>query len=73
MRSQCMNEHMDKFAGNGVLLLIPAMDRIIFKLHGYGLSSRDIAVVVNSTEESIDDKLSLIKKTLNEFMEYANN
>lgn len=73
MKSQCMDEYMDKLSVNEVLQVIPAIDRIIFKLHGYGLSSKDIAVVVSSNEDTVNSKIFTVKKTLNEFMDYMNN
>ncbi len=73
MKSQCIDEYMNKLSVNEVLQVIPAIDRIIFKLHGYGLSSKDIAVVVNSNEDMVNSKIFTIKKTLNEFMDYMNN
>ncbi|MCP4104357.1 MAG: hypothetical protein GY749_02295 [Desulfobacteraceae bacterium] len=73
MRAQCLDEYMDKLSVNEVLQVIPAIDRIIFKLHGYGLSSKDIAVVVNSTEDAVNTKIFTVQRTLNEFVDYMNN
>jgi hypothetical protein len=53
-----------------VLQVIPEMDRIIVRMRAFGLSPEEIALVTDSTPGAVDEKLSGIEKTLNEFKSF---
>lgn len=60
---------VDKVTAEVAIQMIPQNDRIILKLYRYGMSSKEIADIMESTEAAINNKISRIKKTLNEFVE----
>ncbi len=62
-----MGMDFSKIMRSPLLQVIPESDRIIIRLHSYGLSSEDIAFVVSSTAEEVETKIETIKQTLNEF------
>lgn len=59
---------IDKVSLNTALQIISQTDRIILRLHRFGMPAKDIAVVVDSTEAAIHNRISRIKKTLSEFI-----
>lgn len=62
-----MGTDFSKIMKSPLLQVIPESDRIIIRLHSYGLSGEDIAFVVSSTPEEVEHKIECIKQTLNEF------
>lgn len=48
-----------------LLQTVSRIDRIIFNLHRYGFSSGEIAVIVSSSEDSVETKISGIGNRLN--------
>ncbi len=61
---------IDKVSLNTALQVIPQIDRIILRLHRFGMPAKDIAVVADSTEAAIHNRISRIKKTLSEFIDF---
>lgn len=59
---------LDEVSLNAALSILTKADRIIFKLHRYGLSARDIAKVMNSTEGAVNNKIYRIKKNLKKYV-----
>ena len=57
-----------KLSFDEAVQLFTPVDRIIIKLYRYGLSSEDIAIIVNGTEKMVKYKISRIKKTLGRIM-----
>jgi len=64
------SEVLGKVALNTALQVVSQTDRIILRLHRFGMPAKDIAVVVDSTEAAIHNRISRIKKTLSEFVDY---
>jgi len=60
---------IDNIAIDTALQVVSQTDRIVFKLHRFGLPSKDIADIIDSSEASVNNRISKIKKILNEFME----
>lgn len=58
---------LDKIALNTALQIVSQIDRIILRLHRFGMPAKDIAIIVDSTEAAIHNRISRIKKTLCEF------
>jgi RNA polymerase sigma factor (sigma-70 family) len=63
------SEVLGKVALNTALQVVSQTDRIILRLHRFGMPAKDIAVVVDSTEAAIHNRISRIKKTLSEFVD----
>ncbi len=61
---------LDKITLNTALQVVSQIDRIILRLHRFGMSAKDIGVIVDSTEAAIHNRISRIKKTLSEFIDY---
>lgn len=51
------------------LKIISETESVILKLHRYGMSSKDIAVVVDSTQASINNRISKIRKKLRNYID----
>ncbi|MCP4107492.1 MAG: sigma-70 family RNA polymerase sigma factor [Desulfobacteraceae bacterium] len=62
-------EILKKVSINTALQNITQMDRIVFKLHRFGMPSKAIADIIDSTEASVNNRISKIRKKLNEFIE----
>ncbi len=58
------SEVVNKISINSALQVLTQIERIIFKLYRYGMPSRDIAIIVDSTEASINNRISKIKKKI---------
>ena len=59
----------DDASVSSILQIVPRMDRIVFRLHRYyGLPMRDIATIVNRSEESVATKITNTQKTIREFL-----
>ncbi len=54
-----------------VLQVIPEMDRIMIRMRALGLSSEEIAMVTGNIPETVDDKLSEIDRTIQEFKAFV--
>ncbi len=61
---------LGKVALNTALQVVSQTDRIILRLHRFGMPAKDIAVIVDSTEAAIHNRISRIKKTLSDFIDY---
>ncbi len=62
-----MTGRLNSDTSNTVFQIISQMDRIVIRLHQYGISPEDIAMIVNSSEEMINARIRRIEKTLDEF------
>ncbi len=49
----------------GLLQSVSRIDRIIFNLHRYGFSSGEIAVIVSSSEDTVENKITGFSNRLN--------
>ncbi len=59
---------LNKVTLDAALQGISQLDQIVLKLHRFGLPSREIATVIDSTEASVNNRLSKIKKSMREFI-----
>ena len=59
---------LSKVAIEAALKEIPQLDQIVFKLHRFGLSSKDIAMIIDSSEPSVNNRVSKIRKKLKDYI-----
>ncbi len=59
---------MDHLSRKKDLKATPEIDRIVYRLHRYGLSDKEIAMVVNTTEKAVKCRISETGKLLDESM-----
>ncbi len=59
---------LGKVAIEAAIKEISQLDQIVFKLHRFGLSSKDIAMIIDSTEPSVNNRISKIRKKMRAFI-----
>ncbi len=70
MSANEFNIPVDELADNPLLQVVSELDRIIIKLHFYGLTVLDIAMVVNAPEAAISERIERIKAKLKDFQKF---
>lgn len=67
-RKNLETDVINKMSMNTALEKLSQIDRIILRLYRYGMPSKDIAVIVDSTEASINNRISKIKKKIRQLI-----
>ncbi|MCP4345602.1 MAG: sigma-70 family RNA polymerase sigma factor [Desulfobacterales bacterium] len=58
----------DKISINEAVKKLPQADRIVIKLHLFGLSSKEIAYITDSTPGAVDTRITRIREKMREFL-----
>ncbi len=64
---------LNKVTVDSALQVISHIDRIVIKLYRLGVPAKDIGLIIDSSEAAVNNRISRIKKTLSEFIDYQNS